>query len=158
MTAGADSDLMMEEWRGKPINMPSLGGNIAAWDMESLGGLRPDPSVFGFKKILIKPNVVGDLHWAECWYDSVHGRIASRWRRRGGQLMMDISIPANTTATVYVPTSRPDAVTESGKPVRQSPGVTVQRLEPGLAILQVESGRYQFLAPFKKESPNKEKQ
>jgi alpha-L-rhamnosidase len=153
MTAGADSDLMMEEWRGKPINMPSLGGNIAAWDVESLAGIRPDPSGPGFKKILIKPNVVGDLHWAACWYDSVHGRIVSHWRRRGGQLLMDVTIPANTTATVFIPTSRPEDVTESGKPLRQAPGVTVQRTEPGLAVVQVESGHYQFLAPIKEESP-----
>ena len=84
MTAGADCDLMMEEWSGKPINMPSLGGNIAGWNMESLGGIRPDPANCGFKNIIIKPNVVGDLHWVECWYDSVRGRIVSRWYKRGG--------------------------------------------------------------------------
>jgi alpha-L-rhamnosidase len=153
MTAGADSDLMMEEWRGKPINMPSLGGNIAAWDVESLGGIRPDPAAPGFKKILIKPNIVGDLHWAECWYDSVHGRIGSRWRKRDGRLLMDVIIPANTTATVYIPTPKPEAITESDKPLSQAPGVTVQQAKPGQVILHVESGRYQFLAPFKHETP-----
>ena len=149
MTAGADCDLMMEGWNGKPINMPSLGGNLAGWNMESLGGIRPDPANCGFKNIIIKPNVVGDLHWVECWYDSVQGRIVSRWYKRGDRLMMEIVIPANTTATIYVPTTQPDAVAESGKPASQAEGVTFLRFENGRAVFQVESGRYLFSTVLK---------
>jgi alpha-L-rhamnosidase len=144
MTAGADRDLMMEEWSGKPINMPSLGGNIAGWNMESLGGIRPDPANCGFKNIIVKPNVVGDLHWAECWYDSVRGRIESRWRKHGDTLIMEIIVPANATATIYVPTTQPNAITESGKPISQAEDVTFLRAENGRAIFRVESGRYLF--------------
>jgi alpha-L-rhamnosidase len=147
MTAGADRDLMMEEWSGKPINMPSLGGNIAGWNMESLGGIRPDPANCGFQNIIVKPNVVGDLHWAKCWYDSVRGRIESRWHKRGDTLIMEIIVPANATATIYVPTTQPNAITESGKPISQAEGVTFLRAENGRAIFQVESGRYLFSAP-----------
>jgi alpha-L-rhamnosidase len=150
MTAGADCDLMMEEWGGKPINMPALGGNIAAWNMESLGGIRPDPAGVGFKKIIIKPNIVGDLHWVECWYDSAYGRIVSQWRKRNGQLIVEIVIPPNTTATVFIPTLRPDAITVSGRPLRESPGVTVERVEGGRTVLQVGSGRYQFFVSRQK--------
>ncbi len=146
MTAGADCDLMMEEWGGRPINMPSLGGNIAGWNMESLGGIRPDPNHCGFKNIIIKPNIVGDLHWVECWYDSVHGRIVSRWCKRGDKLVIVAVVPANATATIYVPTTRPDAVTESGKPAKQAEGATFLRFENGRAVFQVESGRYLFSA------------
>jgi alpha-L-rhamnosidase len=123
MTAGADCDLMMEEWSGKPINMPSLAGNIAGWNVESLGGIRPDPVNTGFKNVIIKPNVVGDLHWVQCWYDSVRGKIVSRWYKRGNRLMMEVVIPANATATVYVPAKRIEAITESGKPADQAKGV-----------------------------------
>jgi alpha-L-rhamnosidase len=137
----------MEEWSGRPINMPSLGGNLAGWNMESLGGIRPDPAKCGFENIIIKPNVVGDLHWVECWYDSVRGRIANRWRKRGNEFTMETVIPANATATIYVPTTRPDAVTESGKPASRAEGVTFLRYENGRAVFQVESGRYLFSAP-----------
>jgi alpha-L-rhamnosidase len=147
MTAGADCDLLMEEWAGRPINMPSLGGNLAAWNMESLGGIRPDPEGVGFKKILVKPNVVGDLHWVDSWFDSPHGRITSRWRKRDGQIAVEIVIPPNTTAAVFLPTPRPEAVTESGNPLGRSAGVTVKGVVDGRTVLQVESGRYQFLLP-----------
>jgi alpha-L-rhamnosidase len=144
MTAGADCDLTMEQWGGIPINMPSLGGNIAGWDVESLAGIRPDPENPGFKNVIIKPNVVGDLHWVECWYDSVRGKIVSRWYKRGNRLLMEVAVPANATATIYVPAKRADAVTESGKPAEKAEGVRFLREENGRAVFRVESGTYSF--------------
>jgi len=49
MTAGSDNDLMKECWSGGQALMPSLGGNLAAWHYQSLGGIRPDPTGPGFK-------------------------------------------------------------------------------------------------------------
>jgi len=144
MTAGSDHNLMQEMWNGRPAFMPSLGGNIAGWHMQSLGGIRPDPVGPGFKKSIIKPNVVGDLHWVESWYDSVHGRIVSNWRRRGGTLVMELTIPANTTATVHVPARDVAAVTESGLPAEKAAGVTLLRSGSGTAVFRVTSGHYEF--------------
>ena len=52
MTAGSDSDQMMETWNGGQACMPSLGGNLAAWHVESLAGIRPDPQGPGFKRFI----------------------------------------------------------------------------------------------------------
>ena len=153
MTAGSaglsdtvlvDHDLMQEGWNGRPALMPSLGGNIAGWNMQALGGIRPDPTGPGFDKIIIKPNVVGDLHWVESGYDSVHGRIVSTWRRRGAQLVLDVTIPANTSATVYVPAERAGLVKEGQVEAGQAEGVKFLRMESGRAVFEVNSGRYQF--------------
>jgi alpha-L-rhamnosidase len=153
MTAGSaglskmspiDHDLMQEGWSGRPALMPSLGGNIAGWHMQSLGGIRPDPAGPGFKKIIVKPNVVGDLHWVESRYDSVHGRIVSGWSKRGKQLLFFVSIPANTTATVYVPAKDAAKVTESGRPARQAEGVRFVRMEKDRALYEITSGCYRF--------------
>jgi alpha-L-rhamnosidase len=144
MTAGSDHNLMQEYWDGRPVLMPSLGGNIVGWHMQSLGGIRSDPTGPGYKKIIIKPNVVGDLHWVESWYDSVHGRIVSKWSRRGNQLIMDFTIPANTTATVFVPAKDAASATESGKPAEKAEGVKFMRMENGAAVYEVGSGCYRF--------------
>ena len=150
MTVGSDQDLLKETWAGGQALMPSLGGNIAAWDAQALGGIRPDPDGPGFKKIILKPNVVGDLHWVETHYDSVHGRIVSNWRRRGGQLVMEVSIPANTTATVFVPAKDAASVTESGcfrtgtQPANAAKGVKFLRLQDNAAVYAVSSGTYHF--------------
>jgi len=150
MTAGSDQDLLKEIWAGGQALMPSLGGNIAAWHHQALGGIRPDPAGPGFKKIILKPNIVGDLHWVESNYDSVHGRIASHWRKRDGQLLMEVTVPANTTATVFVPAKDASGVTESGKPAPQAEGVKFLRLQDHAAVFAVDAGTYRFQSTLPK--------
>ena len=144
MTAGSDQDLLKEIWAGGQALMPSLGGNIVSWHYQALGGIRPDPAEPGFKKIILKPNMVGDLHWVESDYESVHGRIASHWRKRDGQLLMEVTVPANTTATVFVPAKDASGVTESGKPAAQAEGVKLLRLQDHAAVYVVDAGTYRF--------------
>jgi alpha-L-rhamnosidase len=59
---------------------------------------------------------------------------------------MDVTIPANTTATVYVPAKDVASVRESGKPASQSEGVKFLRMEQDRAVLEVASGSYEFEA------------
>ena len=130
--------------------MPSLGGYIVSWYHQALGGIRPDPAGTGFKKIIIKPNVLGDLHWVESSYDSVHGRIISNWRRRDGQIVMEVTIPGNTTATVFVPAKDLALVTESGRPADSVTGVKFLRMENNAAVYAVGSGTYRFRSTLPK--------
>ena len=77
-------------------------------------------------------------------YSSIHGRITSNWRREGGKLSLDITIPANTTATVFIPAQDAAAVTESSQPTAQAEGVKFLRLENSAAIYAIGSGTYHF--------------
>ncbi|MBI5831056.1 MAG: alpha-L-rhamnosidase N-terminal domain-containing protein [Armatimonadetes bacterium] len=133
MTRGSGNDLLKETWAGGMALMPSLGGNVAAWQFEALAGIRPDPSGPGYRRIIIRPQPAGDMRWVDAWYDSPYGRIRSAWRLDAGRLTMDITIPPSTSATVYVPTSDPASVTEGER-----------RL--GVAVVAVEAGRYRFAA------------
>jgi alpha-L-rhamnosidase len=144
MSVGSDSEQMMETWDGGLVVMPSLGGNLGGWNMETLAGIRPDHAGPGFKRIIIKPAIVGNLHWTEGWYDSVRGRIESKWRKRGGQVQMTVTIPANTVGTVYVPARTAEGITESGKPASKAEGVRFLRMEKDFAVFEVGSGRYDF--------------
>jgi len=137
-----------EAWNGDASrNHPTLGC-VGFWLYEGLAGIRLDPTAPGFKKIVVKPAIVGDLTWVKAHHESLYGRIVSNWKRQGEQLTMHIAIPANTTATVYVPTTRPDAVAESGQPAAQAEGVKFLRAETGVAVYEVGSGHYTFEAPF----------
>jgi alpha-L-rhamnosidase len=149
MTRGSGSDVMKETWAGGQALMPSLGGNIVAWHMESLAGIRPDPTEPGFKRIIIKPNVIGDLTWVKAHHDSPYGRITSHWKRDGDTLTMKVTIPANTTATVYVPARDAESVTESGKPATQARGVKFLRMGGNVAVCSVGSGSYEFKSKMK---------
>jgi alpha-L-rhamnosidase len=99
----------------------------------------------GFRRILIRPHPDG-LDFVRASYESVRGRIGLEWRKEGDRFHLLVTIPANTTALVYVPTKNADAVTESGKPATQSEGVKFLRAENGWAIYEVTSGRYHFVS------------
>ena len=136
--------VQMETWAGGQVQMPSLGGPIGAYLYQVLAGIRPDPAAPGFKRILIKPAMVGNLAWVKAHHDSPYGRIVSQWKREAGELTMDVTIPANATATVYVPSKNPAAVTEAGQPIARAVGVEYLRAEQGCAVLALESGTYRF--------------
>ncbi len=93
--------VMMETWNGGMVQMPSLGGSIGQWFFRTLGGIRH--AAPGFKEILIKPSIVGDLTHVNTWHDCPHGRIVSNWKITGGKLEMAVTIPPGTTATVKIP-------------------------------------------------------
>lgn len=136
---------LCEAWFGNgAYNFASLGG-IGQWFFMALAGIQPDPSGPGFKKITIRPEVVGDLTWAKASYDSVHGEIVSSWKRQGEQLTLDIVIPANTTATVFLPTQNAATVTENGISLTQAKNVKRLRLEENRIALAVGSGNYHFI-------------
>jgi len=117
---------------------------VAGWMYRCIAGLRPDLSGPGYKKLTIRPTIVSKLTWVKAHYDSVYGRIISNWKRDGDTLTMEITIPANTTATMYVPAKDAANVTESGKSITQAEGVKFLQMDNGNAVYEVGSGSYSF--------------
>jgi alpha-L-rhamnosidase len=58
--------------------------------------------------------------------------------------MLDVEIPANTRATVYVPSGSADLITEGGKPLAAVKELSVKGEEPGYVKVEVGSGKYSF--------------
>ena len=104
----------------------------------------------GYQRILIHPHppVNRCLTWAKAGYDSIHGRIESSWKIEGEQFILDILIPANTTARVVLPAASAQAVTEAGQVLTNVPGISATTIENGHVICEVGSGRYQFACPL----------
>jgi alpha-L-rhamnosidase len=145
INSGATS--IWEAWNGEASrNHPTLGC-IGVWFYQCLGGIRRDPATPAFKRIVIKPAVVGDLTWVKCSHQSPYGKIVSNWRREAGKLSLEVTIPPNTTATVFVPTGKSGEVTESGQPAANAKGVKFLRAEKDAAVYEVGSGSYIFEAP-----------
>ncbi len=143
-----------EAWTGAASrNHPALG-SIGAWFYQGLGGIRLDPAAPAFKRFVIKPAVVGDLTWVRCSYQSLYGKIQCDWRREGDKLRLNVTIPANTTATVYVPTTQPGSVTESGQAMAKAAGVKSVRAEKEALVCQVGSGNYVFEAAVSSRAPS----
>ena len=123
------------------FNHYSLGA-VGEWMFRSLLGIETDGA--GFKKILMKPELGDGITWAKGHYDSIRGRIGSDWKIEDSAFDWKIEIPANTTATVYVPTKDATSVTESGKPATEAEGVKFLRMENGRAVFEIGSGNYEF--------------
>ncbi|MFO7976664.1 MAG: alpha-L-rhamnosidase C-terminal domain-containing protein, partial [Candidatus Hydrogenedentota bacterium] len=123
---------------------------IGAWFYRGLAGIRPDPDAPGYAHFVLKPAVVGDVSWVSARQDTVRGVIESVWRVENGRFVWDVRIPANTSATVMVPTSTPGAVTESDTPAAEAKGVKLVQGKNGRDVFEVGAGRYRFSAPLRK--------
>ena len=119
-------------------------GDLGIWMYSYLGGIRPDPEAPGFRRAVIRPTATGDLTYVKASHASMYGRYATHWRRTGSTLTLQVVIPPNAQATVYVPARKPDAVTEAGTPASQAKGVRFLRQEAGAAVFEVGSGTYNF--------------
>jgi len=124
-------------------------GSVSQWFYNWLGGIQPHPAAIGFDQIIIRPQIPNDLQWVNCSYESIRGKITSNWRKADNSIIMDIHIPANTEATVYLPCSNPGSIKENNIPVDRVPGVEFERVENNAAIYTIQSGKYHFVLPYK---------
>ena len=135
-----------EYWKIKdePSRIHTCYTGIAGYFIKAVGGIRPDPSAWGMKKFLIKPNLVGNLAHANTSSASLYGPIVSNWRRSGTTAVFDIEVPVNTTAKIFIPAARPEDVREGGGPAAAAPGVTSLGMQGANAVFEIGSGVYQF--------------
>jgi alpha-L-rhamnosidase len=125
-------------------NHVMLVGDLCTWLHECLAGIKADPAQPGFKHILMRPEPVGDLKFVRATHRSPFGLIASAWQRDAEGFHWQITVPVNTTATVYVPARGPEGVLESGKPALRARSLKYIGYENGRAIFFIGSGTYRF--------------
>ena len=135
-----------ETFQGDVSHSHPMFGSITQWFYQHLGGIVPDPSFPGFKHSTIKPFPVSGLEFARTSYPSLYGLIKTDWQFSGDDFELKISVPANTSATVYVLSSDADKVTESGKSISENKFVKFLRQEGQFSVYQVESGEYSFIS------------
>ncbi|MHC4583955.1 MAG: family 78 glycoside hydrolase catalytic domain [Planctomycetota bacterium] len=131
-------------------------GHIQEWFQNSIVGIRQAPDSVGFKRLLLRPEPLGDLTFASGHYDSIYGRIESRWQIKDSSFFWKVTIPPNTTAEVHIPATDIEKVTENRHPTSEAQGVSFLRIEPyrgpnknfKYAIFKVGSGEYEFQAPI----------
>lgn len=119
-------------------------GAVGQWMIAySLGIQRDEP---GFKRFILQPtpDPTGEMKWAEGYYDSMYGRISSRWEVKEGKLIYEATVPANTSAKLLLPAKSADGVTEGGVPAGDSEGTNFVGFENGKAVYELQSGSYHF--------------
>ena len=121
-------------------------GSVVQWFVNAVAGIRPAADAVGFDRIIIRPELVGNLTWARASYNSVRGKITSEWHVDGERLYLQIEIPAGTTATIFVPNRNERNVKINGKKSGECEGVRFLRYKNKRAVYKVGSGKYQFVS------------
>jgi alpha-L-rhamnosidase len=119
-------------------------GAIGAWLYAVVGGIAFDPAQPGYKHIIMHPRPGGGLTCAKAELCSTYGTIRSSWTLENGEFDWKVSIPVNTTATIYVPTSENANVQEDGKPAEGVDSMSLLRRDKDVSTYKIGSGDYHF--------------
>ena len=120
-------------------------GHLMDWFYAGLGGIGQTENSVAYKEIVIKPEIVGDLTWVKSSYQSPYGLIRSDWEKTNVGMKMNVSVPANTSALVYVPANSASEIKESAKAISNLKDVRVVGEENGRIVLKIGSGDYHFV-------------
>ncbi|MCB9260591.1 MAG: family 78 glycoside hydrolase catalytic domain [Ignavibacteriales bacterium] len=128
-----------ETWLGNDSHSHPMFGSVCAWFFQTLGGINPDPDNPGFEHIIIKPTLVDELDFVNSSYSSLYGDIKSNWVYRSGNLKLNVSIPPNTYATIYLPGDK------STKYEIENSEVKYEGIENKFLKFSAPSGNYNFV-------------
>ncbi|RED50117.1 alpha-L-rhamnosidase [Seonamhaeicola aphaedonensis] len=117
-------------------------GSVAEWMFINAVGIDTEDS--GYRNIIIKPAISKEMNFIKGSYKSINGTISSAWNWGKNHLNMDIEVPTNTSAKVYIPTSEVSKIKESNMPLNKNPDIKVLQSEEEFTILKVGSGKYAF--------------
>jgi len=118
-------------------------GSVGEWMYRYMGGIQPEAP--GFARMSIRPRIGERIGKADVQYRCVHGQIRSAWTvGEDGGLAMEVTIPANTTADVYVPLKYGAEVLEGGAPAEQAEGIEPLGRGGEYAVYRCQPGSYAF--------------
>jgi len=119
-------------------------GHLMEWFYSGIGGIRQAPDSRSYDNIIIAPEIVGDLTWAEVTFNTIHGEILSSWKIEENNFLMKVIIPVNCKAVVVIPQADPEKITENDKPLGNLPEVRISDVSDGKTMCEISSGEYIF--------------
>lgn len=131
---------LTESWQALPTvsNNHLMLGHIMEWFYEGVAGIGQQEGSAGYRTIVIKPQIVGDITSARASYQSPYGLIESNWQKNKDHFELSIVIPANSSAIVHLPATKQSIIEQDGQKINPL------KFEGGKAIIKVGSGRYSF--------------
>lgn len=137
---------LTESWQayGFVSNNHFMLGHLMEWLFSGLGGIRQREDSFGFKHIVIHPEPVGDIREARTTYQSPYGLIVSDWKDNNNEFTIRVEVPANSRASVYLPSANTEYITESGIKLKDVAGINSRTEGDKYTIVTIGSGTYHF--------------
>ncbi len=134
-----------ETWDGKEWSLNHIMfGSVSGWLYKTLAGIKPDPEEPGFKHFYVEPFFPDSLEWVNAQHKSMYGTIRVYWKREQDSLILLLTVPANTSATLILPVKSVEDLTESGKALSDAEGVLSTKYEKNRAVIDLGSGNYRF--------------
>ena len=138
---------MWEAWEDSSCNTArsrdhAFMGTVDDWLYSNVAGIQSTSP--GFRTVAIDPSPAEGLTHASAYETSPLGRVRSSWTRNGTSFALTAQVPVGSRASVCIPTSSAQSVTESGNPIARADGVTVIGLQGSCLQVQVGSGTYRF--------------
>jgi alpha-L-rhamnosidase len=140
---GIKPDSTFQTPRMNSFNHYSYGA-IGDWMYRVVAGIDTYEDAPGYKHIKIQPHLTDSLTYVDAALKTYYGDIRSHWKRDNGKLEMDVEIPANTRATVYIPAASIDSIKESDAALSSIKDVKVVGKEGSYVVVEVGSGKYHF--------------
>ena len=106
-------------------------GAIGDWMYRKMVGLDTYEDGVGYKHIKIKPHIGGGFTYASASLDTYYGKVSNSWKVENHKILMDVAIPANTKATIYLPAANADKRQESGKKLSEVKGIKIDEAKDG---------------------------
>src|SRR5690606_34863614 len=119
-------------------------GAVCEWMFQNMAGIQPVDA--GFKTFVIKPEIAdGGIRYVNADYHSGYGKISVSWKENDASLQLQVIVPVNTRASVYLPATNASTVLCNGKPLYGNTDILLTgKSEQRQAIVEVGSGTYQF--------------
>jgi len=119
-------------------------GAIGDWMYRKMVGLDTYEDGVGYRHVKIQPHIGGEFTSASASLDTYYGKVSNSWKLEGNNIKMDVGIPVNTYATVYIPAKDSASVTESGKNISAIKDIELVGAEGGYVVIKIGSGDYHF--------------
>ncbi|PWT72559.1 MAG: alpha-L-rhamnosidase [Bacteroidetes bacterium] len=120
-------------------------GAIGDWMYRVIAGMDTYEDQPGYKHIKIAPHTGEGLTSADGDLQTYYGKLSSHWKMENGQFNLEVEIPANTRANVFVPAGSPDKIKADGQPLNGNKDIKVIANANGYVELSLGSGKYAFV-------------
>lgn len=140
---------LWEQWQfrgGMQSHNHAMFSGIGASFYTRLAGITPGAP--GYTEIVINPQIPRGLTFVDASLQTVMGTVESNWSvedRPGNRFHLKVTIPANATAEVHLPTTNAAAITESGTALSRHKDVRFVGVRDNRVVLAIGSGTYDFL-------------
>jgi alpha-L-rhamnosidase len=119
-------------------------GHIMEWFFSGVGGIRQTDNSKAYENLLIAPEPVGDLTWAETSFMSVQGEVMTSWEVKDNFFTLKVRIPANCIASVIIPQTDTKKIIINNIPANESTEISNVSVMHEKTVCKISSGEFIF--------------